>query len=648
MTPLARGYSFVMYLAEDAATYTIPFPSLHNEDIRVFAGDVGDAVEQSFTWAGPTQILLAAPVPHGILVTIRRFTPRDRTLIEVQAGTQLPAEDLNTNAKQLLYILQEQIDFGAYGGSGLPGGGSGWTGQDGGPPSLAIQQIIDALMASPVMGILTTRLDDIDNTAETLLEELLRSDQTFDERRKTEGRLALAESTLTTIEDNSQSVATQITELFAKFDDSAAQFIQVNKAIATETEARVTSATQLSAAIKDSLAQITIVQQAVATETEARAQAITKVASDFAAGDKAITQTLQTTYATKDYAQAIATTQVEAFSKGTFANLQQRFEALVVGGADPSANPEWQANYTVRINGGKIDGVPVIAGIGLGVDSKTGSSFIVMADRFGFVSPTYTSTGGVQQMKYPFVIGTVGGVSTVGIQGQLMVDGSITADKIRTNTLSAISANMGEVNGGTFRTFQLDGNGAIINPQEFRCELTNNPGDTYPMWIGGGVKNYNNAVFCVDRAGNAKFAGKITAQNMIGTLQSNANQVWTGDLIASNNGVGPIITLPAPVLLGEVHLPLIHVETKINNPSGSGATGGIYLERLSGSTWVTVKVHNHYINGGATDFDSMLAFDAPVSGSVQYRVRVGPDPYTQNNSGNFHGTAITIYAIGMR
>ncbi|MBB5357539.1 hypothetical protein HDE76_000721 [Rhodanobacter sp. ANJX3] len=649
MTPLARGYSFVMYLAEAGATYTIPLPFLHTDDVRVFAGDVGDAVEQSYTWTSPTSIQLAGALPAGILVTIRRFTPRDRTLVEVQDGAQLPASDLNLNSKQLLYIMQEQIDFGTYGGHGLPGGGSGWP--DGnGAPSLPIQQIIDALMASPIMAILTTRLDDIDNTAETLMEELLRSDQTFDQRRKTEGRLALAESTLETIEDNSKSVAMQITELFAKFDDSAAQFIQVNKAIATETEARVTSGTQLSAAIKDNLAQITIVSQAVATEADVRAQAITKVVADFKQADdtvtKAITQTLQTSYATKDYAQAVASTAVEAFSNGKYAHLEQRFEALVDGTNDPDG--QWQANYSVRINAGSINGVPVIAGIGLGVDRKTGSSFIVMADRFGFVSPTYTSNGGVQQMKYPFVIGTVGGVSTVGIQGQLMVDGSVTADKIRTNTLSALSANMGEVNGGTFRTFQLDANGAIINPQEFRCELTNNPGDAYPVWVGAGVKNYNNAVFAVDRAGNAKFAGKITANNMIGTLQSNANAVWTGDITASSNGVGPIITLSAPALLGEVQLPLIHVETKINNPSGNPATGGIYLERLSGSTWVTVKVHNHLIGGGATDFDSLLAFDAPTTGAVQYRVRIGLDPYSQTNSGNFHGTAITIYAIGMR
>ncbi|MCT6980884.1 hypothetical protein M1697_22660, partial [Salmonella enterica subsp. enterica serovar Oranienburg] len=91
------------------------------------------------------------------------------------------------------------------------------------------------------------------------------------------------------------------------------------------------------------------------------------------------------------------------------------------------------------------------------------------------------------------------GLSTVGIQGQLLVDGTITADKIRVNTLSALTANMGEVNGGTFRTFQLDAWGNIINANEFRVEMTNNPGDAHPLWVGAGVKNWNNAVFAVDR-----------------------------------------------------------------------------------------------------------------------------------------------------
>lgn len=643
MTPLARGYSFVMYLAESAVTYTIPFPYLHTDDVRVFAGDAGDAVEQSFNWTGPTTIQLAAEVPKGILVTIRRFTKRDAALAVFKDGSQLPAKDLNLNTTQLLYVIQEQLDFGTYGGSGMPGGGAGWPGS-GGSTDPNIQQIIDQLMQSPVMGLLVERLGDIDGTAETLLEELLRSEQTFDERRKMEGRVALAETTVETVVTDTSALATQTTELFAKFDGAAAQFIAVNQALATETEARVTSASQLNAAIGDNTSKITNVQQAVANEVEARATAVSTLRAEFTAADTAvataIAQTLTTTYATKSYAQAIAQTQVEAFANGSFVNLQQRFEALVDGTADPSGNPQWQANYTVRINAGKIDGTPVIAGIGLGVDSKTGSNFIVMADRFAFVSPTYTTTGGVQQMKYPFVIGTVGGVSTVGINGQLVVDGTITADKIKANSISAISANLGTVNGGTFRTFQLDANGAIINPLEFRAELTNQPGDAYPVWVGAGAKTWNNAVFAVDRSGNAKFAGSVSALNVTDKLQAYATVAWTGNIQANVGGVTSTITLPAPVRLGESHTPLIMAELDISitdNDGAEAADGKVYIERLVGGTWVVLRqqtISGFKFTGMGS---SMILFDSPTTTEATYRIRV-------DGAGSAH--PVDIHLIG--
>lgn len=679
MTPLARGYSFVMYLAKGSATYTIPFPYLNTDHIRVFAGDVGDAVEQSFKWIGSTEIQLAAEVPESILVTIRRFTPRDDTLAIYHDGAQLPAKDLNLNTKQLLFICQEQIDFGTYGGGGLPGGGSGWP-NPGGNPSLPIQQIIDQIMQSPIMGLLTGRIDQIDDTAETLLEEILRSDAAFQYRHSENARDALVETKITTIQDDQHSMAEQITDVYAKYDNAEAQIHSVQKAVSdnasatassfegvnarfklneadittvkqavsTETEARATAIQQVSADIGKANSRITTVSEAVATEAEARAQAIQKVVSDYKSADdsvsSAINQTLQSTYATKDYAKSIAITQVEAWAGGDFAMLEQRFEALVDGNADPSSTGAWQANYTVRINAGKIDGTPVIAGIGLGVDSKTGSNFVVMADSFAFVSPTYTTSGGVQQMKFPFVIGTVGGVSTVGIQGQLMVDGSITADKIRVNSLSALTANMGEVNGGTFRTFQLDGNGNIINPSEFRVEMTNNPGDAYPLWVGAGVKNWNNAVFAVDRSGNAKFAGTVTAQNIMGNLQVANIWNWNGDLSAAG-GTTASFPLDAPVRLGEWHRPIIMVEVSINNSGGDPCNGTLNFEKLVGSTWVTMRSNGYYLGAYNGQVSTFLVFDDATQGATQYRIRTSTGG---NRDYNFHLTKVSGYAFGLR
>jgi hypothetical protein len=635
-----------MYLAEEGATYTIPFPYLHLEDLHVFAGEVGDAVEQPVKWLSATEFQITAKVPDQILITARRFTRRDDMLAVYRDGGQLPASDLNLNTKQLLYMFQEQLDFGTYGGQGLPGGGSGWPMPDGSTPNPALQQIVDAVMKSPIMQLLLDRIEPIDSTAETLLEEIIRSDQRFNERRKVDQRVAFAETEITVLHDDTKSLAQQTTELFAQFDGAASQLIKVQQALATETEARTTEITQLNAALGNAETHITEVREAIATETESRAQAITKLESDYKNADddttKAIYQQVATTYASKDQAKTIATQQVEAWASGGYAMLQQRFEALVDGSKDPGGNPKWEANWSVKINAGLINGTPVVAGIGLGVSSTGGSTFTVLADRFAFASP---AGGGI--VRYPFVAGRVGGVDTVGITGQLIVDGSITAQKISTNSLSAISANMGEVNGGIFRTYSLDAWGNVINPGEFRVEITNNPNDPWPFWIGSGVKNANNAVVWFDRGGNAAFNGTIRAQNMIDQLQSTATASWTGSVPASAGGVPVQFDLPAPTRLGQVHLPVIHVECKINNPGG-GATGGIYLEKYAGGAWQLVKVHNHYIQGGATDFDSLLAFDAPTGSTTTYRVRIGLDPYSNTRPQDFLVTQVTAYAFGLR
>jgi hypothetical protein len=585
-------------------------------------------------------------VPEGILVTIRRFTPRDRSMVEVQDGAQLPAKDLNLNNKQLLFAIQEQIDFGSYGGSGLPGGGSGWPDWGGGI-SLPIQQIIDQVMQSPVMDLLTSRLDDIEYTASTLMEEILRSDKAYNYRHEDQARVALVETAVNTINTDQQAVAEKIEDIYTKFDDAEAQIHTVQKAISDANSANAIVFEGINAKISNAESDIKSVRQAIVDETSARTTAMQTAKSEWIDADNKVTQalnlTLTTTYATKDYAQSTAKTQVEALANGKFANLEQRFEALVDGTADP--NGDWQANYTVRINGGTIGGTPVIAGIGLGVDSKTGSNFVVMADRFAFVSPTYTSTGGVQQMKYPFVIGTVGGVSTVGIQGQLVVDGSITADKIRVNSLSALTANMGEVNGGTFRTFQLDQYGNIINPYEFRAEMTNNPGDPYPLWVGSGVKNWNNGVFVVDRSGNAKFNGTITAQNMTGNLQTYGTGSWAGDVAANYGATTDAVTLPAPVRLGEVHMPVVISEVVCSSTGSDVASGWIAIQQLVGSTWIDVRSTRYTLRGGNASTYTLVFFGGPTTGATAYRIRLSD---AGQHGEQFHMYAVNTYTFGLK
>ena len=87
-----------------------------------------------------------------------------------------------------------------------------------------------------------------------------------------------------------------------------------------------------------------------------------------------------------------------------------------------------QGKYTV-----KIDNNGYITGYGLISDWNNGeptSEFMILADKFSIVTP------GVNP-KRPFTVGIVDGVSTVGINGQLVIDGSITASKIRAGAITA-------------------------------------------------------------------------------------------------------------------------------------------------------------------------------------------------------------------
>lgn len=135
-------------------------------------------------------------------------------------------------------------------------------------------------------------------------------------------------------------------------------------------------------------------------------------------------------------------------------------------------------------------------------------------DLFAIVSPRAEGDAG---LRVPFIVGTVGGVSTVGIDGKLVVDGtitadairagSVTADKISTLSLSAISANLGTVTAGS-----LD-----VGNASWKVRIS----DTgYPLQFRNVASGERRFYF--DDQGNAYFKGTIeaTAGTFAGTIQA--------------------------------------------------------------------------------------------------------------------------------
>lgn len=82
------------------------------------------------------------------------------------------------------------------------------------------------------------------------------------------------------------------------------------------------------------------------------------------------------------------------------------------------------------------------------------SEFTVVADKFVVSNP-----GDGTDTKQVFTAGIVDGVPTVGINGSLLVDGTIFARSLNVGTLSAISADIGTVTAGVIQS--SDGNMVI-------------------------------------------------------------------------------------------------------------------------------------------------------------------------------------------
>jgi hypothetical protein len=129
--------------------------------------------------------------------------------------------------------------------------------------------------------------------------------------------------------------------------------------------------------------------------------------------------------------------------------------------------------------------------------------FVVEATRFLVVIPGETTPSAAV-----FGVGQVDGVTKVGILGDLLIDGSvygrsivadaIVADHINVSQLSAISADMGTITSGLFRTSPIN---------NWRVEMSDL--SSFPIWYGTGDKTALNGKFYLDNAGNAFFGGSI-------------------------------------------------------------------------------------------------------------------------------------------
>ena len=130
-----------------------------------------------------------------------------------------------------------------------------------------------------------------------------------------------------------------------------------------------------------------------------------------------------------DQAEATARLGLAASIDGKIAAVDEEFSAV----ADRLSG--LSAKWGIKVTAGDK-----VAGISLNNDGAE-SSFIVLVDKFAVALPTGAG------VKYPFVVGSIEGTPTVGIDGNLVVDGtiltralsaeSVTADKIKAGAITS-------------------------------------------------------------------------------------------------------------------------------------------------------------------------------------------------------------------
>lgn len=226
------------------------------------------------------------------------------------------------------------------------------------------------------------------------------------------------ETFLATFTALGEAVLDQATAVQKTANTSKAYYKKTIDALATEASARVLVTEELQATLDDAVGRVIEVEDVIATPTSAFAQKIAQVSTTLNGKTTSIEEMAQTVDGT-------------------------------------------QGIYTVKIDtGGRMVGFSLISNAAVD-DEPADSAFIVKADKFAVGYPSQTGV-------YPFMIGAVRGQSVVGINGNLLVDGTVMAQAIETGSL-LVGDNIGLSPGFRLDWSKLEGtpNVSYINSSGF-------------------------------------------------------------------------------------------------------------------------------------------------------------------------------------
>lgn len=297
--------------------------------------------------------------------------------------------------------------------------------------------------------------------------------------------------------------------------------------------------------------------------------------------------------ATSDRAAAVASVQTEATARA--GETGQLF-----------------AKYGVTLSvGGKISGYRI------NNDSVAGSDFVILSDRFAVAQSVAGTT------KYPFTIGLIDGIPSIGIAANMYVDGTITAGKLIVASLDAVSATMGNLRSGSVRAGQYadyawptTGGGYYLGPEGLKLGNANT-GAYFEVTAAGNLYAQNFSI--VNGTLTINQANVINTLNVAGNAITVPSAASTSGGIATNSSTGTAVqslvvaTNGSPVSL--------HANVTHSSNIDEQVYIGIYRNTLNIAGEVSLGVHT--IKAGTYCLLALTGIDlTPPPGTHTYLLRI--------------------------
>jgi hypothetical protein len=306
------------------------------------------------------------------------------------------------------------------------------------------------------------------------------------------------------------------------------------------------------------------------------------------------------------------------------------------------------ASWSLRIDiGGVVSGFGLIATRTSDDDpltpDVTESTFIIRANRFAIQFPIDAGQGGVAE-QYPFIVGTVAGIPTVGVNGQLVVDGSITAHSIQANVIGANQINAQSVWAGIVSADRVFASSfSTSDDLNFRAVI-GGVESNFPIWYGSGqvgdqtLPGVSNPVFYVDRNGRVGLAGDLicSGSGKFRTTDGDGVRVEIGSGLDASGfvlwaGAGPKIADNAvfyvdssgnAVFRGVLRLdadaltiPLVSADV----PGGGVATINVIPRQNQGTAPVAVFATGYVRETGSGADDKQVEITLKIAGQVVHQ-----------------------------